>query len=76
MVLIFIMNVLDTYIFHIFGNDNSIRLICYNSIWMGLVMGMLYNFGLGYWKVLITVMLYGFVIIIVTIVDVARVLGD
>ena len=52
-----------------FGNDNSkCRMRC-SCIGMVLVRGMLYDL-VGYWKLLVTGILFTFAITIVTIVDV------
>ena len=74
MVLVVIMEVFVTGILHSFGNDNSKRRMSCSCIGMGLVMGMLYMFWLGYWKVLVMGILFTFAIIIVTVVVVAGVI--
>ena len=44
-----------------------------SCIGMGLVTGMLYMFWLGYWKVLVTGILFTFAILIITVVVVLKI---
>ena len=57
------MEVFVTGILHTFGKDNINCRMCFSSIGFS-----------RYWKVLVTIMLYGFTILIITIVEVAEVL--
>ena len=68
------MEIFVTGILHSFGNDNNnCRRMCCSSI--GIDAGNIIWGLLRYLKVLVTGMLYGFAIIIVTIIVVAKILG-
>ena len=66
----------NTEILHTFGNDNINCIICYSNIGIGIGDGILYRFSRD--NVLLMGMLYGFAIIILTIIltpGVAGILG-
>ena len=68
------MKVLVTGTLHSFGIDNSNRCMCCSSIGIGDGFDIIWVW-LRYCKVLVTGMLYGFAILIETIIVVAGVLG-
>ena len=68
------MEVFVTGILFNFGNDNINCRMCFSSIGIVIGNGNIVWVCLGYWKVLVTGMLYGFAIIIETIIMVTGVL--